>query len=263
MIKKIFPKRKVNKLSNSGSTLVTVVVVVAFLSILATIMLYVSGQNFKTKMIDQKTKTSFYEAEEVIELLKTRLVVEVAAASEPAFSKTSMDYIQSGDEDIRADIYFENFKKEMDKNFWKSHWDADKNGSVDVNEAKNGTIYFFPGAYDISVKGNTVKFKINISGETGDVLDCTLQNFKFDGCYESPAKIYGIADGVAVNPDNASRYYVKGIELTATDANGYTSVIKTSFEITPPMLNWGDSAKNKDEELDYTECVKYYMWSKE
>ena len=79
-------KKKVNKNGNAGSTLVTVVVVVAFLSILATIMLYVSGQNYKTKLIDQRTKASFYEAEEVIELLKTRLVVEVAAASEPAFS---------------------------------------------------------------------------------------------------------------------------------------------------------------------------------
>ncbi len=259
MMKRLFPKRKVNTLDNSGSTLVTVVVVVAFLSILATIMLYVSGQNFKTKMIDQKTKASFYEAEEVIELLKTRLVVDVAAASEPAFSRTSMDYIQSGDEDIRADIYFKNFKEELDDR-WKSHWDTDGDGTI---EAANGIKYLFPGAYDIAVNGNTVKFKINISGGTGDVLDCTLQNFHFDGCYESPAKIYGIADGVAGKPENASRYYVKGIELTATDLNGYTSVIKTSFEITPPMLNWGDSAKNKDEELDYTECVKYYMWSKE
>ncbi len=259
MLKKLFLKRKLHNLNDSGSTLVTVVVVVAFLSILATIMLYVSGQNYKTKIIDQKNKASFYEAEEVIELLKTRLVVDVATASEPAFSRTSMDYIQSNDEDIRADIYFESFKKELD-DLWKSHWDTDGDGSI---EPVNGITHLFPGAYDITVNGNTVKFKINISGETGDVLDCTLQNFKFNNCYESPDKIYGIADGVVVKPDNASRYYVKDIQLTATDENGYTSVINTSFEITPPMLNWGDSVKNKDSELDYTECVKYYMWNKE
>ena len=258
MMRKTFHKRKVNNFDNSGSTLVTVVVVVAFLSILATVMLYLSGQNYKTKLIDQKTKASFYEAEEVIELLKTRLVVDVAAASEPAFSRTSMDYIQSNDENIRADIYFENFKTELDHR-WRRIWDSDGDGSI---EAASGISHFFPGAYNIVVDGNTVSFKINISGETGDELDCVLRNFKFDGCYESPAKIYGIADGV-VSSDNASRYYVKDIDLTATDANGYTSVIKTSFEITPPMLNWGDTAKNKDDQLDYSECVKYYMWSKE
>ncbi len=265
MIKKLLMKKKVNKNGNAGSTLVTVVVVVAFLSILATIMLYVSGQNYKTKLIDQRTKASFYEAEEVIELLKTRLVVEVAAASEPAFSRTSMDYIQSNDENIRSDIYFVHFRTEME-NHWKKIWDADGDGSI---EAASGISHLFPGATDITVDGSTVTFKINISGDAGDELECVLHNFKFDGCMEIPSQIYGVSDGsvpgapATPDPDNVSRYYVRDIELTATDEDGYTSVINTSFEITPPMLNWGDTVKNQDDELDYSDCVKYYLWSKE
>ena len=37
---------KLNNDTNKGSTLVTVVVVVAFLSILATVILYLSGENY-------------------------------------------------------------------------------------------------------------------------------------------------------------------------------------------------------------------------
>ena len=68
--------KKYIKEYNKGSTLVTVVVVVAFMSILATIILYLAGENYKTKAIDQKTKDSFYDAEVVVEQIKTQLAIK-------------------------------------------------------------------------------------------------------------------------------------------------------------------------------------------
>ena len=62
-------------------------------------------------------------------------------------------------------------------------------------------------------------------------------------------------------------YYIKDFKITVTDItdsnNQYVSIIETSFEITPPMLNFGDEIKNNDKELDYGNSVKYYKFKKE
>ncbi|MDE6518408.1 MAG: hypothetical protein K2L18_11285, partial [Acetatifactor sp.] len=66
-----------SKLNNDGSAIVTVLVVVAFITILATIMLYVSGMNFQMKVADYRTKESFYQAETPVEELRAQLVKDV------------------------------------------------------------------------------------------------------------------------------------------------------------------------------------------
>ena len=51
---------------NKGSTLITVIVVVAFISILATIMLYLAGENYKTKVYDLKAKEGFMKPRKLL-----------------------------------------------------------------------------------------------------------------------------------------------------------------------------------------------------
>lgn len=60
-------KKSYGKLNNDGAALVTVIVVITFISILATVILYSSGMNFAMKTTDIKTKVSFYDAETAME----------------------------------------------------------------------------------------------------------------------------------------------------------------------------------------------------
>ncbi|MDE6673474.1 MAG: hypothetical protein K2K19_01485, partial [Acetatifactor sp.] len=55
------------KRNNAGSAMVTVLVVIVVISILATVMLYLSGSNFQMKVTDFRTKESFYQAETTVE----------------------------------------------------------------------------------------------------------------------------------------------------------------------------------------------------
>ncbi|MBR1862308.1 MAG: hypothetical protein IJ796_10720 [Lachnospiraceae bacterium] len=245
---------KLNNDTNKGSTLVTVVVVVAFLSILATVILYLSGENYKTKIMDQRTKESFYEAEEVVELMKSQLAKDVAEASKPAYRRTNIDYIQSANESIRAEQYFTLFKTSFDST-WRNHWFNDS-GDFD---GEKGIKELFPGATDVTCDrvNETAEFSININGSK---LICYLSGFKFEDSYKTVTSIYGDS----LSADNIARYYVNDIHVFVRDKDkGYTSIVSTSFEITPPMLNWGDSNDNEDKVLDYTECVKYFKWSKD
>ena len=62
-------KAKKQKQNNAGSAIVTVLVVVTFVTILATVLLYISGMKFQMKVADYRTKESFYQAK-IIRWLK-------------------------------------------------------------------------------------------------------------------------------------------------------------------------------------------------
>ena len=126
----------------------------------------------------------------------------------------------------------------------------------------------FPGAT------NTEEgFCITINGIE---LDVKIEDFSYEESFFSPPKWYD-DDG------NITKYYVVGIgtsynninhskpiRFTVKDTKSKNiSIISTSFEITPPRINWSESSldiegeKIEIPEIKYMECVSYYRWSKE
>lgn len=245
---------KKNNLNNDrGSTLITVIVVVAFMSILATILIYIVGENYKTKIYDLKTKESFYEAEIVVERLKSSLTKDVIEASKNAYVATAIDYSQSLDENVRATSYFLSFKDEFDKT-WDNHWnrtDSEGNPSPELNMK--------------SLFGNDISyvsanhFTIDVNGRT---LDCTISPSFGKASYPLRTVPLGSFQVFDSNKQVVS-YYINDFEITVKDLKtDYISVIRTSFQITPPQLNWGGTVTNDDKKLDYSKSVKYYNYIK-
>ncbi len=245
--------KKYNLNNDKGSTLITVIVVVAFMSILATILIYLVGENYKTKIYDLKTKESFYEAEIVVERLKSSLTKDVIEASKNAYITTAIDYSQGVDENVRATTYFLSFKKEFDKT-WDNHWnrvDEDGHPSVELNlKSLFGN--------DISVTSPD-HFTIDVNGRT---LDCTISSAFDETSYplrSTPLSTFQVFD----SDKQVVSYYINDFEITVKDKKtDYISVIRTSFQITPPQLNWGGTVTNSDKELDYSKSVKYYNYIK-
>lgn len=93
MRKKVVGFVKKQKLNNAGSALLTVIVVVAFITVLATTMLYISGMNFQMKQTDYQNKKSFYKAEEALDELKAELVSEdMTEAFKYAYQEVMIQY---------------------------------------------------------------------------------------------------------------------------------------------------------------------------
>lgn len=82
------------KMNNSGAALVTVIVVIAFISVLATVVLYMSGTNYYMKATDKKNKDSFYDAETAMENIRAALMVEAQGAYQDAYQETVMYFLQ-------------------------------------------------------------------------------------------------------------------------------------------------------------------------
>ena len=95
---------KKHKLNNAGSAIVTVLVVVTFITILATVLLYISGLNYQMKVTDYRTKESFYQAETPVEELRAQLAKDVQIAFAKAYAAAMSEYAGLGAEGTRGQL---------------------------------------------------------------------------------------------------------------------------------------------------------------
>lgn len=257
--------------------MVQVIIVVAFMSILGTIALYISGANYNMKVIDGANKRSFYAAEEVVEIFKAQLTVDVAAATQRATKAAGSTYVEEDNVAVREEKYLKNFKSEFEK-IWNDHWD-DKSGVLGadpinsnqaISELFGGSVYTVS---PVTVSGNKWTFNITINGE---VLKCEINDLSNSFAYKNSIDFASVTDLLVPSKVDLSKkipasYELKDFNITVTDSHGFVSVIHTSFKITPPSLNWDSSTSLTGEdtvnsiitEADYSDSVIYYMWSKE
>lgn len=152
-----------SKLNNKGAALVTVIVIISFISILATVVLYTSGINFAMKTTDIKTKKSFYDTETAMEQLKAYFVGEATKAFESAYTDTLVDYGNWYNGDSRESHYKASFFNALQNNlnndlaasgmdmqaFINSKVDPKYNGMITFSSTVPGS-----GAYDMTTIGN-------------------------------------------------------------------------------------------------------------
>lgn len=230
-------KRNRYKLNNQGSAIVTVIVVVAFITILATTLLYISGMNYYMKMTDLRTKQSFYEAETALEEIKAALAVEVAEAGDEAYREILINYAAT-DGYTRYTLYENRFFEIL-----KDNW-----------EEKRSALN--PGGDPVSYE-ELLREYVETPYKMGLTLDA-------DNPTAGSIDLTNQADGYAV---------VKGVQLTYAK-DGYTTIISTDYVITAPELNWGiDAAKTEwtptdgaealeREAVEMAEYVTYSNWIK-
>ena len=105
-------KRNHRQLNNSGSAIVTVLIVIIFVSILATTILYLAGRNMKMKATDRDTKESFYETEKTMEEIKAGLARVASQSYEDAFMRVMSEYAsynEAGRKALFCEVFTESF----------------------------------------------------------------------------------------------------------------------------------------------------------
>lgn len=227
-------EENVRKLNNAGSSIVSVIVVIAFVSILATTLLYISGMNYYMKITDQKTKESFYEAETALEEIKAALNEDVASAAQKAYMDVMINYAAK-DAYNRYAMYEQSFFDYLEE-IWAKRTDS--------GDPAN------PFTYEQMIQGLV---------EPRYASSLSLNPFIPDA-------------GKIEHPVDQRYAFVKGIILTYTDSQGYTTKITTDFSINVPAVNWGVEASKTSwsdgdhverEKVNLTGYVNYYNWTKQ
>ena len=218
-MRNLFKALKQDKQNNSGSTIILVIIAIAFVATLVTILIYTSYYNFAMKNTDRKSKDNFYSAE------------------------TALDEINAGLQRVVSDAMREGYTQVM------------QNGSSLSPAAKQE---MFANQYIDAVireiqttasKTNVVK-KYRISEDTnGDgVPDKGLKFYLVNTAYKPATKVGAEilttdSESLIDVPGNVDNLlYLKDLKIRYTDDKGYVSLITTDIRIQVPTINFSATA---------------------
>lgn len=226
MLKKLIEKCKLN---NSGAALVMVIVIISFVSITATIILYMSAMNFYMKTTDMKTKKSFYTGEKAMEEIRSDLMDAASTAFAKAYPAVMSDY-SSSDADSVQGLLNAAFADEFEK-VWKKRTLNNENsttlpGADDVKNYLTTNVVDSVYAAGLSVAGEAVSSKTFFKDSTNGVITITR------------------------------------VTLVYSSSDNYMTQISTDFVVKAPQIAFDLSATD-DEPVKLADCVVYSNWVKE
>lgn len=129
---------KTKKWDNRGAAIVSVVVITAFISVIATTLLYISGQNYQQKQIDYQNKDTFYQAEVALDSLKSLLVKQAGEAYLAAYQDTMQNYARLGTDEARNSYFNKKFVDKLVELWDEINSKSDLKTSVQVYMKENG-----------------------------------------------------------------------------------------------------------------------------
>lgn len=240
MLKSLFT----GKMNNRGSALLTVVLVVGFLTILATILLYITGMNFQIKQADYQNKKNFYTGEEALEEIRANLMIDTSNAAVEAYNDITMNFVSLQTKELRQLEYNNLFVTRV-----QEEWDADL-------LAHGGSWLTLLGSYC-----------------TGGV-DYTLTID--EGCDANHDGSFSSSEVLELHPDEGY-VRIKGLRMTYINpTNKLTTIISTDMDVYAPGIDWSAEGSvtsleagispqeaSRKTETDAAGSVRYANWKKE
>ncbi len=109
------------KKNNKGSALIVCIIILLFVSILATVILYMSGINYRMKKNELNTKISFYSGEIYLERMQSNLVIPVSEAMGNAYMATNSNFLALDSVDNRRSHFYNGFEAKL-KDILMNHY---------------------------------------------------------------------------------------------------------------------------------------------
>lgn len=252
VVKKLWKRIRSCKLNHSGSAMLTVILVVGFLTILATTLLYITGMNFQIKQADYRNKKNFYSGEMGLEQIRAKLMEDVSEAGAAAYKNVLVQYVTLGTADIRETEYHREFVDRLTK--------SDETLGAQTDDG----IWIA---------------KLNSYGNNWEAL---LTSYRTDGTLKlDPAlntngnTIFESSEVLELQPDSGI-VRIKGLQMTYIDPVTKTAtIITTDLDLYAPPVSWeAERSLNslasgvevedaiKRSMVDVSKCVRYTNWVK-
>lgn len=252
---------KIKKLNNDGAALIFAILVVMFISILTTILLYVSGMNYEMKMTDYKTQISFYGAEIPLEELRVRLAEDASTAAIDAYKAVMKDYSSLGDGNARTALYKQTFANTLDT-LWNTRKSADACAVSHDNTWCNAIHAALSSNPNYKVMVESSLASTTLADETWYII-----------LPDAPTAPSGITDSDAqmYYDESAGRIHLQKVTVIYKE-NDFISEITTDLVVMIPDVEWGvnayDStwdeadASTERDIIDFENNVFYMYWEK-
>ncbi len=253
------------KRNNEGSALVVAIVVLLFVSILATIMLYLSGINYRMKKSDLNTRISFYSAETPLETIQSNLVIPLSYTMSKAYMSTNSRYMTFTTADDRRDDFYQTFYDELEDLMITEYGGGCAEDIIDEllygssYPVAPGHIYCGAGTIDDLTSAGAFPDNFTSNPEVYIVLPDALATGASSDMFESFCKLHTDSD-----PDKC-RIEFKNIGVVVCQ-NGYRSHVTTDIVMQFPPLDWdggiSTSTSFEDTKWDVYQLLYYINWEK-
>lgn len=262
---------------NKGSALIMVITIVAFVSVLGTTLLYMSGSNYQMKQSDYKTKRVFYLNEEFFDNIRAMVLADASVAAENSFEDVVPIYAKysnmsaaytggSLSEEDKNNLLHELdlFQQKYDAAFrdafeteWKKHFYDPTTGYSYETGIYNLFADGIVSGSLVSVNPGHYTFKYDEKDETGAVIntvdvDITFYTSSDADTYETdPISVY-----------SKSHDFICPIRIVTTNTDGYSSIIRSAITVKPPMIDTAFATTGSFFKEDISEYVFYTGWTK-
>lgn len=212
-------KRHINKLNNSGSTMLIVMVTIALISVLATVLMSMSYMNYNMKVTEMNSKKNFYSAEVVLDQINVGLQKEISESLEDAYVRSMQRYTL--EDDVTRNTNFANYyigeltgrlrTAALDTQYQIAPIDTDGDGAYDC-----GLVHYL----DSSLQAAYTNGDLVISSTNPKMQSVAVSKTAEDGSvtYEGQGLV------------------LYNLHIEYTDANDFTSVIETDIRLKTPEL---------------------------
>lgn len=211
---------------DKGSAMVVVIIAMAFIGILASVLMYMSLLNYQMKANNLQAKDNFYSAETVLDEIRVRMEEQVSASLGDAYTQILVNYDDTSVSEKESKLRYA-FLSSMQKAYQCSdtaslnYYDLKKLfDSLSPEVKKNTELQTSDG-----VNSYTIKM-------VGGVVQTTGTN----------------GSGVAVGdlPKGQLTLFTDGLsfqklKVIYTDANGYVSVIQTDIRVKMPDMSFAQA----------------------
>ncbi len=213
------------KKENSGSSIVIVIVALAFVGILGATIMWMSLNNYLMKATDRRTKESFYSAETVLEQIVAGLQKDASDATEHSYSYVMQNYA-NWNEQKRDSKFTAEYLTQLQKI---------------LSSGAGGGV----SQYDLARLQRYVDSGIGLSIDAAAPGDpkrlLRTANLNADGSID-----YSQPTGELVRPADEDYLLLKGLHLEFVDERGFLSVIDTDIMISAPPVEFTQSSTMPD-----------------
>lgn len=250
MIRHSREKRKLHKRMNDrGSAIVVVIIAMAFIGILASVLMYMSLLNYQMKVNNLKAKDNFYSAETVLDQIRLGMQDEVSDSLKEAYQKVLINYDTTTSAEKRTKLryyYLTTLQSRFALAADNTTFDPAKLFSYLTSDVADRTVMeiIYTDAssneitYQIKKEAGTVQ-----GGKKGET-DAANWKTLIDAS-GNLVTVPGYADASG-RPRGNFNLYTDGLgfsrlKIIYTDDAGYVSIIETDLRVKTPEIDFTQS----------------------
>lgn len=208
------------KMNNHGSTLLTVIICIAFISILGSLILSVTMTNLQMKLIESKSKKNFYSCETIMEKIRT-------AAQEAASG--AVRYVYENE-------VLKNYATYLNKSS-----ESERNAAIKELVVAEFVIAIDKDSNDDAERADysTVLAKASTDGyDITDPDDLTKANYFLTNAYLTTEENSMVTFSKLTCPTDYTKIILNNVKIEYESADGYRSAIASDIVITLPQFSF-------------------------